>query len=103
MNFNRKNKFYTVSAFFDMSTYSEVVTRSFIERVNANQFAKVQQEVFLKQIPENGALNEDESEEDHSDGLFYFYGISKEYNNFITIKVTEEVFYDSSNSLIMFA
>ena len=86
-------KFYTVTANFDMSNHSDLEVKSFLHLENANAFGQNMKEEFLKEIPSNGELDEDASDHEH-DAHFYFYGVSKCGENFVTVRVTETTFED---------
>lgn len=86
--------FYTVSANFDMAQYSELTIKSFLNLKAANDFAKEQKEEFMNQIPNDGKLDEESSDHEHNGELFFFYGVSEDGENFITVCVTEEMFWD---------
>jgi hypothetical protein len=90
----RQDQFYTVSACFDMSQYGDVAVKSFLKYENAKKWAALQVQKFLKEIPNNGALDDDASM-DHSDHeLFYYYGVSADGENFVTVQVEETTFAD---------
>lgn len=86
--------FYTVTANFDMSNHSNLQVGSFLHLENANAFGQCMKEEFLSQIPYDGALDEDDSDHEYEE-YFYFYGVSKCGENFVTIRVTQTTFMDS--------
>lgn len=85
--------FYTAIVNFDMSTYSEVKVKSFLNLENANKWAIEEKQEFLNQIPCNGALDEEQSDHEYDD-LFFFYGVSRDGENFVTIRVIKDTFVD---------
>jgi hypothetical protein len=85
--------FYTVTANFDMAQHSDLIVHSFLQLENANAFGQSMKEEFLKQIPCDGALDEEASDHEH-DEHFFFYGVSENGENFITIRVIETTFMD---------
>lgn len=88
--------FYIVTANFDMSSHGDLKTESFRHLKNANAFAQSMKEEFLDQIPYNGALDEDDSDHEY-DEYFYFYGVSRCGENFVTVRVTQTSFMDDEN------
>lgn len=91
--------FYTVTANFDMSNHSELEVESFLKLENANAFGQSMKEEFLNQIPCDGALDKESSDHEF-DELFYFYGVSEDGENFITIRVIETTFKDEITSIV---
>lgn len=96
-----QNGFFVVTANFDMASYGELEVESFQQPENAIAFAQKMKEKFLDDIPENGALDEESSFQEQDEGfflapdeIFNFYGVSKNGENFVTIRVTKTNFKD---------
>lgn len=85
--------FFTVIASFDMSQNSELQVKNFIDLKNAVEFAEGQKAHFLKEIPDS-LLDEEWTEETSEDYHFYFYGVSSDGENNVTIKVFNGTFED---------
>lgn len=93
------NSFYTVTANFDMAQHGDLEVQSFLQLENANAFGQSMKEEFLNQIPCNGALDEEASDHEH-DEYFFFYGVSENGENFVTIRVTQTTFTDAKTTYI---
>lgn len=91
-----KNGFYLVTANFDMAEYGHLEVETFLNPENAIKFAESMKQEFIDEIPWNGALDEEETvyESYESDDLFYFYGVSENGENFVTIRVKAKKFAD---------
>lgn len=83
--------FYTVTANFDMSQYSDLEIKSFLHLENARTFAEEMKEQFLSNIP-NRKLNEDETLEDVEH--YYFKGECIDGENYGTISILSTNFED---------
>jgi hypothetical protein len=94
--------FFTVTANFDMSAHSELEVKTFIHWENAYQFAEEQRIEFLNQIPNNGVIDEDDTmiEVGTKDNLYYYYGVSQNGENFVTIRVIEDTFTDEKEGVL---
>lgn len=86
-------EFYTVTANFDMSQNGELQVKNFLDLKNAVAFAEGQKAHFLKEIPDS-LLDEEWTEETSEDYHFYFYGVSSDGENNVTIKVFNGSFED---------
>ncbi|PEM69353.1 hypothetical protein [Bacillus pseudomycoides] len=96
--------FYTVTANFDMAQYGDLVVEQFLELGNAIDFAKEQKTEFLNQIPSNGALDEEDTMSENygvNGQHYFFYGVSEDGENFVTIRVVESKFKDRSEAEIL--
>ncbi|PEB42216.1 hypothetical protein [Bacillus pseudomycoides] len=96
--------FYTVTANFDMAQYGDLVVEQFLELGNAIDFAEEQKTEFLNQIPSNGALDEEDSTYENygvNSPHYYFYGVLKNGENFVTVRVTESKFKDKPEAKIL--
>ncbi|MFJ7954313.1 hypothetical protein ACIQZG_22685 [Lysinibacillus sp. NPDC096418] len=85
--------FFIVTAYFDMASYGDLKVGSFLHLENANSFGQMMKEKFLKMIPCNGALDEEFSEHEYEE-YFYFKGVSKDGENFVTVEVAKMNFMD---------
>ncbi|PDY14183.1 hypothetical protein COO16_04265 [Bacillus pseudomycoides] len=96
--------FYTVTANFDMTSDGELVVEQFLDLKKAINFAEEQKTEFLNRIPSNGALDPEESTNENFgiDGQhYYFYGVSKNGVDFVTIRVIESKFKDKPEAKIL--
>lgn len=87
-----QNGFFTVTANFDMESYSELEVANFLHPENAISYAFMMKERFLNDIP-NGALDEKSSFIDE-DEIFRFVGTSEIGDNFVSINVERTNFKD---------
>lgn len=90
------NGFFTVVADFDMREFRELEVDSFLNLDCAIDFAKSMKQKFINEFP-NGELDHDDTMEivEGEDGeLYYFYGVSKTGEDFVTIKVLRKDFKD---------
>lgn len=94
--------FYTVTANFDMAQYGDLEMKNFLHPQNAIAFGKEMKEIFLSEIPDRELDMEDTIE--CTDEYFYFYGVSKNGENFVTIRIEltnfEDRDYESTNGCI---
>lgn len=81
--------FYTVTANFDMAQYGDLEVRSFQHLHNAIAFGEEMKEKFLSEIPDRELDMEDTTDE-----YCYFYGVSENGENFVTVRIDLTNFAD---------
>lgn len=91
-------KFYTVTANFDMSAHSELVVKSFLSFSNALECAEEQRNEFLNCIS-GGELDPEASDFEADGDYYYYYGVSKNGEDFVTIRVTSTLFAEEEQLL----
>lgn len=99
--------FYTVVAIFNMFSYGEVVVETFVSLENANKSAAKQKQDFFDRVQKESkdyyfgvVLDEDFSIHEENEKLFYFYGVTDDGENAVTVSVTESTFTDEPKAII---
>lgn len=101
------NLFYTVVASFNMASYGEIVNETFLHLKNANKFAAEQKQDFFNRVQSESTtyssgviLDEFFSVHEENERLFYFYGVTEDGENVVTVSVTETSFIDEPQAII---
>lgn len=86
--------FYRVVANFDMSSWSELHVKEFLNLDEAMVEAAYQVNDFINSIPCSGALDQEDTDWESYHELFRFYGVSAAGEDFCTVTVAAANFED---------